>query len=85
MSGVANLHTVWLYGFLCVRCKGCQTRKMLAPDQVHANRANMERVRDLKLKCSACGGTDIERIIPASAAAAQRFIEGADIPSVSAI
>lgn len=80
-----NLHTVWMSGeLLGIVCKQCEHRAVLGPDRLPAiHRANMTRLRDLKLKCASCGasgkGADHwTMVMPADNEAAKRFLSGYD-------
>ena len=54
---IDSLHTVWMLGeLLGIRCVACDHRAVLSPTEFpEIRRANMTRLRDLKLRCGHCG------------------------------
>ena len=69
-----NLHTVSLYqGNLCVRCRRCNHRAALGADVLPILRGDMTPVDWLRLKCSRCGGPDLERWLSLTPQAVDAF------------
>jgi len=80
-----TLHTVWSTGeLLGVVCFGCDHRAVLNPAELPGiRRANMTRLRDLKLRCAHCSvrGQAPEQFlvfVPPDQEAADRFVRGRD-------
>lgn len=57
----ANLHTAACYGQpLGVRCRSCERRALVPLDVIGAKSGDMRELETLPLKCSGCGGRDVE-------------------------
>jgi hypothetical protein len=73
-----NLHTVAMWAsVLCLRCRACEHRAALTQQHIPIQRGNMTAINSLKLKCSACGSNDIERLIPPTVGAAADWVKEA--------
>ncbi len=82
---VDSLHTVWMSGeLLGIRCIACDHRAALSPAEFPGIcRANMTRLRDLKLRCGHCGirgraPDQFMLVIPKDREQADRFTGGYD-------
>jgi hypothetical protein len=61
VDGRANLHTADCYGQpLGVQCRACARRVLVPLDKIGAHTGNMTLLESLPLKCSACGGREVE-------------------------
>jgi hypothetical protein len=60
-----NLHTLFMNAeALCVRCRGCNTRRVLGRGEgLDIHRDDRRTIHSLKLRCRDCGGRDVERLI----------------------
>lgn len=68
-----NLHTVYMYGGkLCVRCRNCDHRAALAIGR----QGIMDTINRLKLVCSTCKSTNVDKWLPADKADLDRFLRG---------
>jgi hypothetical protein len=79
-----TLHTVWSTSkLLGVLCLGCDHRAVLGPAELPGiRRANMTRLRDLKLSCNHChvrgqAPEQFKLFVPPDQDAADDFLRGA--------
>ena len=69
-----NLHTVSLYeDRLCVRCRRCDHRASLGADVLPIWPGTMKPAHSLRVKCSRCGGSDLQLLLPVSPQAVEDF------------
>lgn len=62
VTGGSNLHTADCYGQpLGVSCRACERRALVPLDRIGAGKGNMRLLHTLQLKCSACGGREVEQ------------------------
>jgi hypothetical protein len=82
-----NLHTVEVYGNLCIECRACLRRASMnfatVDKAAHRlrfrdNLSDMTDIANLPFRCS-CGSTDVAWLIPLNEAEAQRFVAGGNI------
>lgn len=61
VTGSSNLHTAECYGQpLGVQCRSCERRVLVPLDRIGADSGNMTLLQSLPLKCTACGGREVE-------------------------
>ena len=57
----SNLYTAHVYGQpLGVRCRSCERRALVPLGVIGAHAGDMHELHSLPLKCSGCGGRDVE-------------------------
>jgi hypothetical protein len=72
-----SLHTVWATGLpLCVHCRSCGHRAAIPHKAIKAYAGNMKALSGLRLKCSKCGGKDIESTLVYTEGELQGFLRG---------
>jgi hypothetical protein len=81
-----TLHTVWSTGALLgIHCLGCDHRAVLGIAELPTiRRANMTRLRDLKLRCGLChvrgqAPEEFALYLPDGQDQAERFLRGNDV------
>ena len=61
VTGRCNLHTAATYGQpLGVRCRACERRVLVPLDKIGARGSDMTPLHSLPLRCTACGGHEVE-------------------------
>ena len=61
VTGSSNLHTADCYGQpLGMRCRACERRALVPLDKIGAQKGSMTLLQALPLKCSGCGGREVE-------------------------
>ena len=75
MAMTPTLHTAWIWGLpLCVRCRSCAHRCGQPLETIGAHQGNMKPLKDLRLKCSRCGGRNVETRLVHSEKAVEAFL-----------
>jgi hypothetical protein len=88
-----NIHTVQMYGVLCVECRSCRRRASMTPAVLdkatnrlrdNVNISDMTDIASLPFRCTPCGSTDVAWLIPLSDAEAERFVAGGSVSTTLA-
>lgn len=76
----ANLHTADCYGQpVGVRCRACERRVLVPLERIGAQ-GSMTPLQSLPLKCSACGGCEVELWLFVKRAEAEAWVTAALAP-----
>ena len=77
VTGGCNLHTADCYGHpLGVQCRACARRVLVPLDRIGAGKGNMTPLHSLPLKCSTCGGRDVELLLFVNSVEAEAWVNG---------
>jgi hypothetical protein len=71
-----NLDTADCYGHpLSMRCQACERRVLVPLDRIGAQKGSMTLLQSLPLKCTACGGREVELWLFVKRAEAEAWAE----------
>jgi hypothetical protein len=77
VTGRCNLHTADTYGQpLGVRYQSCERRVLVPLDRIGAKKGSMTLLHTLPLKCTACGGPDVELLLFVKREEAEAWVDG---------
>jgi hypothetical protein len=78
VTGRCNLHSAATYGHqLGVRCRSCERRVLVPLDKLQACGSDMTPLHTLPLKCTACGGREVELWLFVKRDEAEAWADGA--------
>jgi hypothetical protein len=77
VTSSCNLHTADCYGHpLGVRCRSCDRRVLVPLDRIGAQKGSMTLLQSLPLKCTDCGGREVELWLFAKRDEAETWADG---------